>query len=316
MTSEPDASPKPIDSRDHRKTLLAFAASPRKQGRFRRLIVWGLIASAGLAWYGNDRVPANPNQPLVINQAATSHTSQRETLRVGTFNIHGGKGTDDRRDLNRTAKSLHDLDIVGLNEVYGELTGFRQNQAEVLGESLEMNWLFAATTRRWWHDEFGNAVLTNQPLRNVVRIPLPVSGGKKFRNAILFNTDHQGATVQILVTHVDTRRDRERQLATVVPLFLSLAPPAILMGDLNTTASDPLMQELLNRPDVQDATGQLQNENGDDVANIDWIIARGLTCIATECRPSHASDHPAYVAEFTLSPAQAPPTPSEPTDVD
>jgi endonuclease/exonuclease/phosphatase family metal-dependent hydrolase len=261
--------------------------------RFRAAAVLALLAALVL-WWGSRIQPADPNAPLEL-VGSVAPVADRETFRVGSFNIHGGKGTDGRLDLARTAAALEGLDLVGLYEVRADR---KTSQAGRLARRLDAASLFAPTERRWWHDDFGNGLLARLPLKNWQRIPLPGTQDKKFRNAVLTSFEIQGQTVHLLATHVDTRTDRAAQLESVIALFLALEPPAILMGDLNSQRDDPLLQELLDRPDVTDA---LADANPAAKANrVDWIITRGLKTLHAEVRPNNASDHPLVWAEFTL----------------
>jgi endonuclease/exonuclease/phosphatase family metal-dependent hydrolase len=249
-------------------------------------------------------------QPLVLNGPAAvadfkpappvvEQPLDRRTFRVGSFNMHGGKGNDGTRDLARTAQCLQDLDLVGLYEVHASIGGSEPNQAAELGHRLEMAWLFAPTVRRWWHDGFGNGLLTRLPATNCLKIPLPGSTPKRARNVILFGFRHRDKTVRVLATHVDTRDDRKIQLQAVFDLFLALEEPAVLMGDFNTNASDPDLSQLLAQPGVRDAIAD-GLDNPPPAGRIDWLLTRGLRSVAAGYEPTPASDHPVIWAELEL----------------
>jgi len=159
-----------------------------------------------------------------------------------------------------------------------------------------MAWLFAPTERRWWHDHFGNGALSDNQVRSWQQIPLDTAGSKSGRNALLVSIDHFDAQpLRALVTHLD-RSDPQRsaQLRTVIDLFLALAPPAILLGDLNSTVDDPLIQRLLAAPGAVDALAGTSAGKG----RIDWIVSRGLKCTKSGMIPAGPSDHPCFWAEF------------------
>ena len=107
---------------------------------------------------------------------------------------------------------------------------------------------------------------------------LAVSNPAEIRNVVLVGLPWQGRTVHLLLTHL-TRRDdaqRQAQLRAVIDLFLSLAEPAVLLGDLNTEADDPQLARLLAAPGVEDAVGEhlRRSRPGDDPPRrIDWIIS-------------------------------------------
>ncbi len=66
-------------------------------------------------------------------------------LRVATFNIDGGVGTDGKFDLRRTAAVIGQRDIVGLEEVHGGGFPDGPDGAQVLGAELHMPWLFCVS---------------------------------------------------------------------------------------------------------------------------------------------------------------------------
>ena len=260
-----------------------------------------LVIAGLLVWQGADVQPVDANRPLKLVGTITDD-SPAETLRVGSFNIHGGKGRDGRCELDRTAACLAGLDVVGIYEVHAHIGN---SQAAQLGERLRMASLFAPTERKWWKDDRGNGILTRRPLRAWRRIPLPSAQDKKFPNVILTSVEHDGRIVKIVATHIDRRLDRERQLQQVIDLFLSLEAPAILMGDLNTTTSDPQIKQLLSAPGVEDVLSSVEFIEASR-PRVDWIITRGLRTVSKSCEVTDASDHPVVWGEFVIDPAQAP----------
>jgi len=257
-----------------------------------------LVGAAAVTWHGADRQPADATAPVELRGETTPASSDDRTIRVGTFNIHGGKGPETALDLGATAEVLDAgaLDFVGLNEVHG---GFGSDQAEELGERLDMASLFAGTERRWWHDHFGNGALTRRPLRSVLRVALPGTQPKRFRNAILTTLELDGTTVRLLVTHIDTEVDRDRQLAAVFELFRSLEAPVVLMGDLNSTAEHPPVAALLAEPGVVDAVAAKLGP-GSQANRIDHLLVRGLEVIDAGVVVTPASDHPHVWAELAV----------------
>jgi endonuclease/exonuclease/phosphatase family metal-dependent hydrolase len=168
----------------------------------------------------------------------------------------------------------------------------------VLGDRLGVASLFAPTERRWWRDSFGNGLLTRVPIESWRRIPLASPGGSGHRNLLLAEVRVGDARVRVLTTHLDRQRPREGQLRAAIGLFRQLDPPAVLLGDLNTTATDPVLQELVADPTV---ANPLRAHVPDlPAGHIDWIFARGLISTAAGVGPVDASDHPLVWAEFVL----------------
>ena len=274
--------------------------SPRRGSRGGRLM-W-LTAALLLVWAGYRRTPCGSEIGTSFSKgdARTVREAAKPTFRVATFNIHGGEGPDGRLDLTRTAESLRNFDLVGLNEVYGRSFWEAAGQAEMLGRLTERNWLFAPSEHRWGHDHFGNAALTSLAVQSWQRFPLPRTYGHSCRNLLLTAFSYRGKTVRTVMTHLDRSddRDRNRQLQLVAELFLSLAEPAILMGDMNTTADEPAMQRLLATPGVGDPLAEIMQEK--TPRRIDWILTRGLEAADAGLIDLEASDHPCVWVELRL----------------
>lgn len=258
-----------------------------------------LLLVGGVVWRGSDRLPADLTEPIVWKQSETV-TPARAKLRVGSFNIHGGRGpTDTFTDLAATAAQMktHDLDLVGLYEVRG---GFSGDQVTTLGQHLGMASLFVPSETRYWRPHFGNGLLSQVEVENVIPIPLPCTQGRKYRNAILATVRLDGVPVQILATHIDTRLDHDRQREFVAKLFQSLQPPAILMGDLNQNFFDKQFAEAFSRQEITDALRQIPNSPDPKRRRIDHIFVRGLKVTASGVDRNGSSDHPIIWAELAL----------------
>ncbi len=265
---------------------------------------WALLAVtallAGLVWRVWQPAALGPAAGVTLEGSAgrTPEAQSRRTLRVGTFNIHGCTGRDGRRDVDRVAECLKGLDFVALQEVHGPWPWQKLDQAGQLGERLGLAWLFAPNTRLWLCKDAGNGLLSAVPVEFWQRIPLAAHGGRGFRNAVLVGLKHGNRTIRALLTHISRSSEEERteQLRTVIALFLSLREPALLLGDLNSNADDPQIRRLLATPGVTDAVGKVLG--GKDRPRIDWIISRGLRCLAAEIHDSNASDHAALRVEL------------------
>lgn len=267
----------------------------------RRWTVPALLLGGGLVFYFGDQRHAVPTATGASFRGTSAATSaERSRLRVATFNIHGGMGHDLRRDLDRTADVIRGFDLVLLNEVHGSYFWQAAGQAEQLAEATGRRWLFAPTETRWWHHEFGNAVLSLADVAWWQRLPLP-SASRGYRNLVLMSVPFAGRSINVVATHLD-RNDavaRLEQLRAASELFQALAEPAILMGDLNTTADEPQLTALLARQDVRDPLGDILGQ--DTPRHIDWILTRGLRTIDAGMIDNGASDHPLVWAEVALS---------------
>lgn len=252
-----------------------------------------------IIWDGADRRAADATKPLARGPAALPAKRPPVTLKLASFNIHSGKGRDGATDLSRTLAFIDDRDFVGLYEVRATPFSTFPNQAATMAASQQSYWLFAPTERQWWHEHFGNGLVHRYGVPEVVRIPLDNTRGKAYRNALLSTVELQDSRVRVLSTHIDRTTDREHQLKTVIGLFLGLQPPCVLMGDLNTVATDPQLEALRK---VEGVVSPLHDQTLDEVpaTNIDWIFTRGLRTVSVELMENDASDHPIIKAELAL----------------
>lgn len=268
-------------------------------------------------------------------------------LRVMTFNIASGRGSDDRQDLDRIARTIRQaeallaastssppgapnarppgaLDAVALQEV--RVGDHGRSQAEYLAGKLTMRWVSAASERRWWREDFGNALLLGDGADGVMRIQLPQTQERGWRNVVVARVplrepdgtlSRTGRSVTLLATHIDRRDDQPAQLRFVTELFLAATPPAVLLGDLNVSRSHPILRELVEKHDVLDATADASLDVSSTAAatapatapadpspgasspgKIDHIFVRGLRPVATGVVDLGGSDHPAVFAEL------------------
>lgn len=264
------------------------------------LLLFGLIV-----WNGADRRASDASQPMSQGSSLQSPGPSPKTLRLGSFNIHGGKGTDGVLNLARTTALLDDLDFVGLYEVRSIPFANPSNQAASIASVSNSAWLFAPTERQWWTDHFGNGLVYRIPVSFSIRLPLINTRGKAYRNAILATVLLENVDVRVISVHIDRERDRLYQLQSMIDLFLNLKEPCVLMGDLNTMADDPLIAELLERPGVESPLHD-SLATGPPRATIDWIFTRGLKTISATLVENVASDHPLLKAELEPYPVRLP----------
>lgn len=187
-------------------------------------------------------------------------------LRVGTWNIKGGRGVQGipvlfrrTKHLNRIADIIHRtrLQVVVLQEVDVRTLrcGF-VHQPGYLAERLSRltgdgwTYLFAKAIALQG-GSYGNAILAAFPLEEVVRVPLtvPVQGVEErvFLFARLFVPGK--APVGIGCFHLSVEGDRLRlqeiKRIKAALLELSPCPPLILGGDLNGGRGSAAYQEML-----------------------------------------------------------------------
>ena len=270
----------------------------RRKSRWRFVAAGFFAALVGLiVWDGADRKAADATRPIMMSPNVAIERNRPQTLKLASFNIHGGKGTDGVRNVSRIAELLTDIDVSGLYEVRASSYENTSNQAATIANANKLSWLFAPSERRWWTDHFGNGLTYRIPVRSAIRIPLVNTRGKAYRNAILATAEMQGVDVRIIAVHIDREQDRRAQLESVIELFLGLQPPCVLMGDLNTAGSDSIIEKLRNKPGVR---SPLHDDTEQELpeGNIDWIFTRGLRTVSARLIVNGASDHPVLRAEL------------------
>ncbi len=169
------------------------------------------------------------------------------TLRVLTYNIHHGQGTDERFDYERLAKVINDLapDIVALQEVdRGTARASGIDQAAVLGQLCKMHHAFGQAMPHQG-GQYGEAILSRYPIEKVATHPLPYSLEREPRAALEVRVQVEGIGPLVFVgTHLCHQDNEIRTLQTRrISQLLSKdeGPPVILAGDFNARpGSDPM----------------------------------------------------------------------------
>jgi endonuclease/exonuclease/phosphatase family metal-dependent hydrolase len=268
------------------------SASPSRGRRFTpgRVVIFLIIVAALMIWEGSRKIPLGAASGTLLVGSEPASRPSGDVLRVATFNIDGKSGDD-------TAATLSGFDLIGLEEVHGCGPWSKSNQAEILGQKLNMPALFAPVERQWWCDAFGDGVLTTLPLEHWQRFPLANEIADSNREVLVLRLQFAGQPLNVLITHLERHEDLENELATVISLFKSMQAPAILMGDLNLTKSNSQIDALRKTSGVADPIGDISPDS------FDRIFARGMTSLNSGFVDKGASDHPLAWAELKLIPA-------------
>jgi uncharacterized membrane protein YbhN (UPF0104 family)/endonuclease/exonuclease/phosphatase family metal-dependent hydrolase len=129
---------------------------------------------------------------------------------VATYNIHRCVGLDARRDADRIAAVIRELDtdILGLQEVDAR---HGDDQAEYLANATGMT-AISGPTLIHQSGSYGNAVLTRWPVKGVRRVEIGVPG-REPRGLLDTDIEVAGLPLRVLVTHFGLRHS-ERRLQT------------------------------------------------------------------------------------------------------
>ena len=195
---------------------------------------------------------ANGPEPNSETVAKQDTDVESPTLRVLTYNIHHGQGTDGKVDYGRLAKTIANLkpDVVALQEVDNKTQ--RANGVDIakeLGKRLKMNHVFG-NAFYFSGGQYGEAVLSRFPLGDAKSHPLPYRFGNEPRMALEVRvTPDNGIPEFVLVdTHLCSRSSKTRleQAKALNQLFTTKNKlPIIMVGDMNARTSGETMQVLL-----------------------------------------------------------------------
>lgn len=240
----------------------------------------------------------------------------QRTLRVLTYNIHHGEGTDGKLDLERIAKVIkaENPDLVALQEVdQGTQRTGGVDQATRLGELTGLHAVFGKAMD-YQGGAYGLAFLSRWPVTDRRTHALPADTGVEPRAVLETRTQlgESGPEITFLVTHLDHKADpkqRTNQIAKLRELFPAGSDerPMILAGDFNAKPDSAVVKTLLTEwADSADGKQFLTIPAGAPRSKIDYIFYRPASrWRVTETRALEepiASDHRPVLAVLELLP--------------
>ncbi|TLW95140.1 metal-dependent hydrolase [Saccharomonospora piscinae] len=262
---------------------------------------------------------------LATMLAAPATASVPRALRVMSYNIHTGIGTDGRADLGRVAAAVRaaDVDVVALQEVdvhWSDRSGYA-DQARELARLTGMSVYFAPiydldpAPGRDERRRYGVAVLSRHPILSATNhditrwstldpdaVPEPAPG---FAEVVV---SVRGTPVHVYDTHLDFRGDPSVRAAQVDDMLGILAedPPGarqLLLGDFNAEPAAPELAPLFEH--VRDVWGSRAGGHtypaGDPASRIDYVTVAGPVRALNATVPGTlASDHRPVVATLLL----------------
>ncbi|WP_433349552.1 endonuclease/exonuclease/phosphatase family protein [Microtetraspora malaysiensis] len=164
-----------------------------------------------------------------------------------TYNIRMGFGLKGRLDLDRIADwaRAQRPDVVLLSEVdRGWMLNGGHDDLARIAAGLGMRYYFAPAADPLW----GDALLTNLPVRQIVSHPLGRHDYPTGAQAQAIVLTVGGTEVGIVNTHLQAPPGQAPEAATIVRALAQprggTARPVLLAGDLNTTPDDPAMRVL------------------------------------------------------------------------
>ncbi|MBN9118344.1 MAG: endonuclease/exonuclease/phosphatase family protein [Planctomycetes bacterium] len=248
---------------------------------------------------------------VVVGAPAGGEEPARRSLRVLTYNIHHGEGTDGKLDLERIAKVISDTkpDLVAVQEV--DRKAKRTGGADQTAELARFTGLHGRFGRAidFQGGEYGQAVLSRFPVRGFKVHELPNEGGREQRIAAAAEVQlgDKGPALLFVSTHLDHQKDdlRQKQAAKLDELFGKAKGLVILAGDLNATPdSKPLAVLAKNWKSAETGKPLLTIPVEKPTKQIDFVLHRPADGLkVTETRvlaEAVASDHRAVLVVLEL----------------
>jgi endonuclease/exonuclease/phosphatase family metal-dependent hydrolase len=213
---------------------------------FNGILVMSLLAAAAYSVAGLQLV-LPPRSPVVLGEddvspqrwisadyagrvVPVSHTGGREgSLKIVSYNVHKCRGLDFRRDPERVARVILELDadIIALQEVLSE-------QVAYIAERTGMYMAVAGPTIQGLTGDYGNALLSRFPIGEV-RLHDISLGEFEPRGVIDADVFVEGQVVRVFVTHFglfpSERRQQLERLIKILPV--DAGSPVVVLGDLN-----------------------------------------------------------------------------------
>jgi endonuclease/exonuclease/phosphatase family metal-dependent hydrolase len=171
-----------------------------------------------------------------------------------TWNVHGLRGRDRRRDPARIAEVIRACapDVAGLQEVGAPAEpGGPERAADHLAELTGMQLAFGPTLVPGRGYAYGNAVLSRTPIETIRTYDLSVPG-REPRCCIRADVAFPGTRVHVFSAHLGLHwREKRRQAAQLLSADIlrdaALAHPLVLMGDFNSLTRRSAVPRWLRR---------------------------------------------------------------------
>ncbi len=243
-----------------------------------------------------------------------SHVAPPVTLRVMTYNIHHGRGMDDRVDLERIAKLIREqnVDLVALQEVdKGTQRTSGIDIAARLAELTQMHFVFEKNID-FQGGEYGNAILSRRPILSSTNRHYQMLRPGEQRGLLSAKIEFGGRPITFAATHLDFRPDPAERINNMdeIDAFVAASGnhPIIVAGDFNDTPGGAV--HLRMKKNFTDAWEQAGTGDGFTYSSVEpdkridylYLFPKTAWQVKTvDVLSSDASDHLPLVIEATLS---------------
>jgi endonuclease/exonuclease/phosphatase family metal-dependent hydrolase len=232
-------------------------------------------------------------------------------LRVLTWNLHHGEGTDGKLDFARIGRVIREArpDVVALQEVDVRTERIKgRDTVRELERLTGMRGVFGASMR-FQGGGYGNAVLVNGTVLGSRVFPIGASEGMELRSILMVEMRPYRCSLDMafLSTHFDHKSEEDRMAGAGVA-NLPIGLPAILAGDLNAPPDDLVIGTLMQQwTSATKGPAYLTSPAEAPKKQIDYILfrpAKRWTVIeAKVIDEAVASDHRPLLAVLKLLPS-------------
>jgi endonuclease/exonuclease/phosphatase family metal-dependent hydrolase len=253
---------------------------------------------------------------LGLNASPRAELVAAEPLRVRvlSYNIHHGEGTDGKLDLERIARVIDSVtaDVVALQEVDKNVTrtGGVDQPAE-LGRLTKLNVAFGGNIR-FQGGDYGNATLSRLAILREKNHLLPSidQGEQRGVLEVELKLAADAPPLRFFNTHFDARRPGEERVASARAINELVAKDpkraALLAGDLNDVAESETLKLLGSQWSKTGDAALPTIPSNKPRRQIDFVLFRPTPAWrVVECRvldEAVASDHRAIFAVLELQP--------------
>jgi endonuclease/exonuclease/phosphatase family metal-dependent hydrolase len=204
-----------------------------------------------------------------------------KSLKVMSYNIHYGRGMDEKYDLERIAKVIvkENPDLVGLQEIGDSI------MAAKLGELTGMTFVFGPSLERM--SGYGDAILSKYPFTRVGNYSIPSASSSRYQ-AMAVDVDlseiyEKGTTIRFINTHFDWLKTLGSEAARLAAIdvieegfFGGCALPAIFTGDLNATPESGTLNKLKTNRWINESMGKALYtiRSSNPTTQVDYVLFR------------------------------------------
>lgn len=230
-------------------------------------------------------------------------------MRILTYNIRAGFGTDNVRSLNRIVDVIRSsgADIVCLQEV--DLRMIRTmfvDQPRWLEKHLNMQSVYQRNFVMGFGG-MGNLILSRYPL--VEATPHALSSRLEQRGLLEVIIDTPEGRLSVFCTHWGlSGEERKTQASETAAILNASKSPVILCGDFNESSIEPALASIISASNLTDLVSEVIEPeptfpSNDPKVRIDYVLGSPqIKASSASFIDSPASDHRAVLVEFSLTP--------------